>query len=66
MSCTLFLLFEAGPSIKEVQFRLSHHDVKITLNVYVHVTKKAKFKKIDKFTSLLNEKSKITKELTKD
>lgn len=60
------LLFEAGASIKEVQFRLGHRDVKTTLDVYAHVTKKAKSETIDKFTNFLNETSEISKELTKD
>ena len=38
------LLFEAGASIKEVQFRLGHRDVKTTLDVYAHVTKKRSLK----------------------
>lgn len=49
------LLFEAGATIKEVQYRLGHKDVKTTLDVYAHVTKKAKAETIDKFTSFLNE-----------
>lgn len=34
------LLFEAGASIKEVQERLGHTDVKTTMDIYTHVTKK--------------------------
>lgn len=48
------LLFEAGASIKEVQFRLGHKDVKTTLDVYTHVTKKAKSETIDKFEKYLS------------
>lgn len=33
------LLFEAGASIKQVQVRLGHNDVKTTMDVYAHVTK---------------------------
>lgn len=36
------LLFEAGATIKEVQERLGHKDVKTTLNIYTHVTQNAK------------------------
>ena len=36
------LLFEAGASLKEVQDRLGHSDVKTTMDIYTHVTKKAK------------------------
>ncbi len=32
------LLFESGASIKEVQDRLGHKDVKTTINIYAHVT----------------------------
>jgi integrase len=32
------LLFEAGASIKEVQERLGHEDMKTTMNIYTHVT----------------------------
>ncbi|MEA0553568.1 tyrosine-type recombinase/integrase [Lysinibacillus irui] len=48
------LLFEAGASIKEiVQNRLGHSDVKTTLDIYIHVTKKAKEGAIQKFVSYL-------------
>lgn len=48
------LLFEAGASIKEVQDRLGHTDVKTTLDIYTHVTKKAQEGAIQKFVSYLN------------
>ncbi|WP_255505175.1 site-specific integrase [Lysinibacillus sphaericus] len=51
------LLFEAGASIKEVQYRLGHSDVKTTLEIYAHVTRKTKSGTIDKFTTFLNDKS---------
>lgn len=47
------LLFEAGVSIKEVQDRLGHSDVKTTLDIYTHVTKKAKEGAIQKFVNYL-------------
>lgn len=47
------LLFEAGASIKEVQDRLGHSDVKTTLDIYTHVTKKAKEGAIQKFIDYL-------------
>ncbi|MEX3746540.1 tyrosine-type recombinase/integrase [Lysinibacillus xylanilyticus] len=34
------MLFEAGASLKEVQDHLGHSDVKTTMNIYTHVTKK--------------------------
>lgn len=48
------LLFEAGATIKEVQFRLGHKDVKTTLDIYAHVTNKAKSETVDKFLNYLN------------
>ncbi|WP_419962631.1 tyrosine-type recombinase/integrase [Psychrobacillus sp. BM2] len=50
-----FLLFDAGATIKEVQVRLGHTDVKSTLDVYTHVTKKAKAETIDKFEKYLSK-----------
>ena len=38
------LLFEAGVSLKEVQDRLGHTDVKTTMDIYTHVTQKQKKK----------------------
>lgn len=32
------LLFEAGAGMKEVQQRLGHKDITVTMNVYAHVT----------------------------
>lgn len=48
------LLFEAGATIKEVQVRLGHKDVKTSLDVYAHVTKEAKAGTIEKFHNYLS------------
>lgn len=48
------LLFEAGASIKEVQDRLGHTDVQTTMNIYTHVSEKAKEEAIQKFEKYLN------------
>ncbi|MGK9479723.1 tyrosine-type recombinase/integrase [Melissococcus plutonius] len=48
------LLFEAGASIKEVQERLGHTDIKTTMDIYTHVTEKAKEETADKFAAYLN------------
>ncbi|WP_342503474.1 tyrosine-type recombinase/integrase [Lysinibacillus sp. FSL L8-0126] len=40
------LLFEVEASIKEVQDRLGHSDVKTTLDIYTHVTKKALYRSL--------------------
>jgi len=47
------LLFEAGASIKEVQDRLGHSDIKTTMDIYTHVTQKAKEGAIQKFENYL-------------
>lgn len=43
------LLFEAGASIKEVQERLGHTDIKMTMNIYTHVTDTLKEQTAEKF-----------------
>ena len=48
------LLFEAGATIKEVQDRLGHKNVKTTLDIYTHVTKKAKKHTADKFAKYID------------
>lgn len=48
------LLFEAGASIKEVQDRLGHSDVKTTMDIYAHVSEKAKAEAVQKFEDYLN------------
>lgn len=36
------LCFEAGMTLKQVQYRLGHSDLKTTMNVYTHITRQAK------------------------
>lgn len=48
------LLFEAGVTIKEVQVRLGHQDVKTTLDIYTHVTKKTQARTIEKFNEYIS------------
>jgi integrase len=43
------LLFEAGANIKEVQERLGHSDVQMTMNIYTHVTEHIKEQTAEKF-----------------
>lgn len=47
------LLFEAGASIKEVQERLGHSDIKMTMNIYTHVTKAVKEQTAARFDSFM-------------
>jgi len=49
------ILFEAGATIKEVQNRLGHKGAKTTLDVYTHVTNKAKTSTIEKFNNYLTD-----------
>lgn len=49
------LLFEAGVTIPDVQDRLGHDDVQTTINIYTHVTKKAKEEAIRKFVNFLED-----------
>lgn len=48
------LLFEAGATIKSVQDRLVHSDVKTTMDVYSHVTASTKEDAIKKFETYLS------------
>ncbi|WP_096202101.1 tyrosine-type recombinase/integrase [Bacillus sp. FJAT-45350] len=47
------LLFEAGANIKEVQERLGHSDIQMTMNIYTHVTDHVKEQTADKFQKYL-------------
>ena len=49
------LLFEAGASIKEVQDRLGHSDVKTTMDIYAHVSEQARTGAIEKFEQYLTD-----------
>ncbi|WP_281381436.1 tyrosine-type recombinase/integrase [Geomicrobium halophilum] len=48
------MLFEAGATLKEVQDRLGHSDIKTTMNIYTHVTDKAQEQAIQKFSSYID------------
>ncbi|GAA0418858.1 hypothetical protein GCM10008934_07080 [Virgibacillus salarius] len=43
------LLFAAGASIKDVQSRIGHTDIKTTMDIYTHVTDEAKEKTAKRF-----------------
>lgn len=47
------LLFASGSTAKEVQERLGHTDIKTTLNIYTHLTKKQKKLSLDKFINYM-------------
>ena len=48
------LLFEAGVSIKEVQERMGHTDIKTTMDIYTHVTEKAKEHTAEKYAAYMD------------
>ncbi|MDT2524153.1 tyrosine-type recombinase/integrase, partial [Enterococcus raffinosus] len=48
------LLFEAGLSIQEVQYRLGHSNARTTLEIYSHVTKNQQEKSAEKFAKYIN------------
>lgn len=49
------LLFEAGASMKQVQARLGHSNIKTTMNVYTHVTKEGRDKTADIFSEYMHK-----------
>lgn len=48
------LLFDSGMSLKQVQYRLGHSDLKTTMNVYTHITEYAKDNIGDKFSEYID------------
>lgn len=48
------MLFEAGVSLKQVQERLGHSDIKTTMNIYAHVSKSSKREAVDLLDKFLN------------
>lgn len=48
------LLFESGASIKEVQDRLGHENIKTTMDIYTHVTESAREKTAEKFARYID------------
>ncbi len=47
------LLVESGVGIKEIQQRLGHTDIKTTMDIYAHMTKKLEEKASQKFSELM-------------
>lgn len=63
------LLLEAGASMKDVQERLGHANIQITMNLYVHLTETRTRETVDNYVSYLNgsnetdKKSELVKKL---
>ena len=47
------LLFESGANFKDVQDRLGHSSINITMDIYTHVTKESKKITTEKLTSYI-------------
>lgn len=47
------LLFESGASLKEVQVRLGHTDIKTTMDIYTHVTKRQTEETANRFADFM-------------
>lgn len=54
------LQFEAGASIKEVQYILGHSDIKMTMNVYTHVTRAVQERGLNRFEDFMENDDPIT------
>ncbi len=48
------ILFESNANFKEVQERLGHTDISMTMNIYTHVTKKVQEETAQKFANYVN------------
>ncbi|MEQ6997718.1 site-specific integrase [Enterococcus casseliflavus] len=49
------LLFESGASIKEVQVRLGHTDIKTTMDIYNHVSKRQTEETANRFANFMSD-----------
>ncbi|AZS17417.1 site-specific integrase [Paenibacillus lutimineralis] len=54
------LLFEAGATIKEVQERLGHSDIRMTMNIYTHVTRTVKELTASRFEKFMESEDEVT------
>ena len=59
------LLFESGASVKEVQVRLGHTDIKTTMDIYTHVTKRQTEETANRFADFMNSTEENRRNLQK-
>lgn len=60
------LLFEAGVSMKEVQHRLGHKDISVTMNIYAHVTQSRSNEVAELFAEHVSQTEKKRKKTQKN
>jgi len=48
------MCFESGMGMEEVQDRLGHKDIKTTMNIYVHISKKRKKQGVHRVVEFMN------------
>lgn len=60
------LLFEAGVSMKEVQQRLGHKDISVTMNIYAHVTQSRSTEVAELFAEHVNQTEEKRKKIQKN
>lgn len=56
------LLFESGASIKEVQVRLGHTDIKTTMDIYNHVSKRQTEETANRFAKFMSSPEQLQTE----
>ncbi|WP_413538368.1 tyrosine-type recombinase/integrase [Enterococcus malodoratus] len=56
------LLFESGASLKEVQVRLGHTDIKTTMDIYAHVSKRQTEETASRFADFMKETDQKTED----
>ena len=48
------ILLESGATLKDIQDRLRHANIQMTMNIYSHLTDKKRVETVDKFVAYMN------------